>query len=173
MRPAVTLALVLWSTFAVQAADPAVSNERVAQRPGETRMDITFELAGDDGAKLRITVELSEDGRKIHQPMSDGLTGDFGRGITPGVNKRLAWEPDVEWLGRSPASLLFRITAHGGGPIPGMVWVTHGRFVMWSPAAERDRRDDEAPQTQVKLTKGCPTYRNDNLGLRLALVAVP
>ena len=39
-------------------------------------------------------------------------------------------------------------------PVPGMVWIPPGTFMMGSPASEAGRWDDEGPQTQVTLTQG-------------------
>ena len=146
------LVLVLCIARAVGAGEPLVSNVRLAQRPGEMRMDITFNLAGDAGAELRITVELSEDGGKTYRPFNQGLIGDYGDGIVAGADKHIVWEPSVEWLGRSPAALRFRVSAQGA--IPGMVWIRPGSFLMGSPPEERGRVVDEGPQTRVTLTKG-------------------
>ena len=146
------LVLGLYTALMVGAAEPAVSNVRVAQRPREMRMDLTFDLAGDDGAKLRITVELSEDGGKTYRAFNQGLTGDYGDGIAAGADKRILWEPAVEWLGRSPAALRFRVSAQRS--IPGMVWIEPGSFLMGSPPEERERAVEEGPQTRVTLTKG-------------------
>lgn len=44
--------------------------------------------------------------------------------------------------------------AQAGRPLAGMVWVAPGRFVMGSPTEEVGRDFDEAPLTEVTLTRG-------------------
>ena len=103
------LGLGLGSPLAIGAVEPVVSSVRAAQRPGQMLVDITFDLAAADGTKPRVEVEVSEDQGKTYRPLSDGLTGDFGRGIAPGANKRITWEPGVEWLGQDSAAFKFRV----------------------------------------------------------------
>ena len=111
------LVLGLYTALMVGAAEPAVSNVRVAQRPREMLVEITYDLTDDTWAKLLITVELSEDGGKTYRPFNQGLTGDYGDGIAPGADKRILWEPRVEWLGRSPAALRFRVSVQRSIPV--------------------------------------------------------
>ena len=57
-----TVAILMASVLVVEAADPVVSNVKVAQRPGTHMVDIRYDVADADGDTLWITVEVSDDG---------------------------------------------------------------------------------------------------------------
>ena len=145
------LGFVLWNALLVGAAVPVVTNLRTVQRPGNMLVDITYDLASDDGATVWVGVESSEDGGNSYQRLSGRLTGDFGGEVVPGTNRRIIWTPGAEWLGRS-AKVKFRVTARRS--IPGMVWIEPGSFLMGSVPGEQGGMADEGPQTRVTLTKG-------------------
>jgi formylglycine-generating enzyme required for sulfatase activity len=149
------LALVVaWCAWAVEAGEPVVSNVRAAQRVGTLAVEISYDVAAADGDKLVVSVAMSEDGGQAYVELVSGVTGDVGRGVTAGTNKRVVWEPDAAWLGRSLSQLRFRVSATGCQPVAGMVWIPPGTFTMGSPPKEVDRQVDEGPQTEVTLTKG-------------------
>ena len=57
-----TVAILMASVLVVEAADPVVSNVKVAQRPGTHKVDIRYDVADADGDALWIKVEVSDDG---------------------------------------------------------------------------------------------------------------
>jgi formylglycine-generating enzyme required for sulfatase activity len=143
-----------WWAWPVEAGEPVVSNVRATQRVGRLAVEISYDVAAADGDKLEVNVAVSEDGGQTYAELANGVTGDVGRGVAAGTNKRVVWEPDEAWLGRSLSQLRFRVSTTGCRPVAGMVWIPPGRFTMGSPPKEADRREDEGPQTEVTLTKG-------------------
>jgi formylglycine-generating enzyme required for sulfatase activity len=146
--------LAVWLCVGLGGAEPVVSNVRAAQRVGKLAVEISYDVAAADGDKVVVSVEMSEDGGQTYVELARGVTGDVGRGVTAGTNKRVVWEPDEAWLGRSLSNLRFRVSAAGCRPVAGMVWIPPGTFTMGSPPKEVNRQVEEGPQTEVRLTKG-------------------
>lgn len=48
----------------------------------------------------------------------------------------------------------YRVAPPAPAPLPSLVWISPGTFLMGSPTNETDRSWDEGPQTQVTLTHG-------------------
>lgn len=80
------------------AADPVVSNVRVAQRAGAGLLDITYDLADADSKKVTVTVNISTNrGTSWFSPASSNLTGSTGEcSVSPGLAKKIVWQGDLE-----------------------------------------------------------------------------
>ncbi len=108
------------------AAAPVVSNVQVSQRTdGSMLVDITYDVADDDGDDVEITVECSNDGGATWDYAITQLTGDVGIGITPGAGKSIVWNGAAEHPDDYDTDYIIRITAEDG-----MILVPAGSFQM-------------------------------------------
>jgi formylglycine-generating enzyme required for sulfatase activity len=148
-----TVAILMASVLVVEAADPVVSNVKVAQRPGTHKVDIRYDVADADGDALWIKVEVSDDGGASYVVPAAGFSGDNGFVTKLGLGKHIVWNAGVDWGGKYSANMRFRVTANDTLP-QNMVWIQPGTFKMGSPSNEKDRRNNEGQQTKVTISRG-------------------
>ncbi len=97
---------------------PQAAVERVRfEQMGGGVLHVLYDLvvtAGSSDAVFEVTLEVSQDGGKTYGLRPRSLTGDVGRGIRPGANKRVVWQSgrDVERL--QIDRFLFRVTTQAG-----------------------------------------------------------
>ena len=91
------------------AADPGVSNVRVAQRPGTKLVDIVYDLGVAQPVEIGIRLS-ADDGVSWAVPCAS-LSGDLGAGISAGVGKAVVWDGGADWNGQHTAQLRAEITA--------------------------------------------------------------
>lgn len=123
-----------------------------------------FLIAGQIRAQKRpvLTIELDAQMRPII-----GVTGEVGATyvvesktdlieglwLTRGVVEMVG--AIGQWVDEAPATVAQRFyRAVKPDAAAKMVWILPGTFTMGSPTSERNRSDDEGPQTVVTLTKG-------------------
>ncbi|MDA1277145.1 MAG: formylglycine-generating enzyme family protein [Verrucomicrobia bacterium] len=100
----------------------------------------------------RLTVSFSSlEGRNYQAWASADLVewsllGDLGYGT--------GLETVADWVPTEGAYHFLRFESVDVVPLPSMVWIKSGTFVMGSPADEKDREPDEEPLTQVLLPLG-------------------
>jgi sulfatase modifying factor 1 len=142
------------------ASSPVVSKVRAVPRSGSQVVDITYDLADADSARLTVSVAVSDNGGATFAVPATSLNGDgYGSGVAPGKGKRIAWDAGRDWANRFSANMRFRVTASDSGEPPNpdlarLVWIPAGTFTMGSPAKEVDRWSYEGPQTVVTLSRG-------------------
>ena len=142
------------------AIAPVVSRVLAKQRPGTQWVDITYDLADTNSARLMVSVAVSDDGGSTFAVPATSFGGDgYGKGVSPGSRKQVVWDAGRDWPNRFSANMRFRVTATDGDEPPNpnpprLVWIPAGAFTMGSPASEPDRDDWEGPQTLVTLSRG-------------------
>jgi formylglycine-generating enzyme required for sulfatase activity len=86
---------------------------RAFQRPGTKILDIYYNLHHPLGFNAYVTVELSQDGGVTYGTVPT-MTGAFGGGITPGMNKAIEWRAATDWTPALYNNVRVRITADDG-----------------------------------------------------------
>jgi len=84
------------ATLAQANNAPVVTNVYAQQRPGTRLIDINYDVADADGDLLEITVVVSNDGGETYGIVPAFLTGDVGKGISPGMDKRIVWDVEMD-----------------------------------------------------------------------------
>ena len=80
---------VVWAGFG-----ETVTNVRGSQRPNSNLVDIYYDLNAVDGWSY--TVEVAIEGR-TYEVTATTFSGDVGKGIAPGKNRRIVWEAGADW----------------------------------------------------------------------------
>ena len=88
---------------------PVVSNVRAAQRANTKLVDITYDLADEDGTSYHMVVEVRSNGTPIR---ATALTGDVGETlVAPGAGKHIVWDAGVDWNGFYSEEMSVIVTA--------------------------------------------------------------
>ena len=74
-----------------QNAIPQISNLTYVADTANHRVDLSFDLADNEGDPLEVWVQVSADSGRTWRVSIDSLSGDFGFPITPGTGKQLSW----------------------------------------------------------------------------------
>jgi formylglycine-generating enzyme required for sulfatase activity len=162
-----TVAILMASVLVVEAADPVVSNVKVAQRPGTHKVDIRYDVADADGDALWIKVEVSDNGGTTYAVPAASFSGDFPFGIEPGLGKHIVWDAGVDWGGKYSANMRFRVTADDTLPQQ-MVWIAPGTFTRGGSEVTISRgfgmSKYEVTQAQYKAVMGTnpSSFKGDN-----------
>jgi formylglycine-generating enzyme required for sulfatase activity len=90
-----------------------VWNIRAFQRPGTKILDIYYNLHHPLGFYSYVTVEISQDAGVTYGTVPT-MTGAFGGGITPGMNKALEWRAATDWTPALYNNVRVRISADDG-----------------------------------------------------------
>ena len=83
----------------------AITNVAAAQRPGTKLVDVTYDIVSELGDTVPIALIVSSNGVAIP---TNGLTGDFGGAVTPGMGKAIVWDAGANW-GGNVATLVFMV----------------------------------------------------------------
>ena len=119
------------------AADPIVSNVQAKQREGSRLVDITYDVADPDSPTLTVYLKVSPDGGKTWKGPVELVSGDVGRGIVPGVGKRIEWDAGKE-IGPNQFGMRYRykIGADDWQVPLGMAPIPAGPFQMGDERVE-------------------------------------
>ena len=85
------LALV---TLGVMAGDPRVENVRARQIPDTKDVEVIYDLIAPDGGLFNVTATFQAPGVA---PEPKTVTGDLGKGVAPGRNRRFVWDAGIDW----------------------------------------------------------------------------
>lgn len=97
---------------------PVVTNVYAQQRPGTRLIDISYDVADEDGDLLEITMLVSNDGGATYGIVPAFLTGDVGAGISPGVGKHIVWDVELDRGHIKGEDFKVRVIADDGvGPV--------------------------------------------------------
>jgi formylglycine-generating enzyme required for sulfatase activity len=132
-RKFILLAGFLIGGLHLSAALPVVSNVTSSQRAGTKLVDITYTVEDADGDKLKIRLEISDDGGDTYQVPAFTLTGDIGDNITPGAGKKIEWDAKKDWDGEYSDKMRVKVIASDTKGFPGLEWgneVPPGGFLM-------------------------------------------
>jgi formylglycine-generating enzyme required for sulfatase activity len=117
---------------------------------------ITYSL--DKGADIQVF--LSQDGGRTFSGVLKNVSGDVGKGVSPGSGKRIVWDALSEYEKLVGTDFVFKITAGGGvlkfsvnGVSFEMIEVTGGTFIMGATQEQgSDAQDYERPAHTVTLS---------------------
>ena len=131
MRTAHVFLVSVWAAaFCSQALAqnhaPVVSNVTSSQRTdGSKLVDIRYNLADADGDACTVTVQASSDGGATWIVPITAVSGAFGAGITPGVNKLIVWNSATNLPAAFGSQYKVRVCADDGEANSGSI-VTWG-----------------------------------------------
>jgi hypothetical protein len=91
------------------AAPPVVSNVRASQLVGTKLVDLFFDLSDSDTAKVRISVQISNNGVTLPALSLSG-TG-YGENVIPRRGLWIRWNAGLDWGGNISKSVKFRVIA--------------------------------------------------------------
>lgn len=85
------ISLLLCFSFIINVSAQAVEVKNVSFIQRGEEIWITYDLDGQSGKKYSIELSVSEDYGFSYRIDPRAVTGDIGRGISPGVNKQIRW----------------------------------------------------------------------------------
>ena len=109
---ALSALLLLLAAVPLRAADPQVSNIRVAQRTDGSRLvDIHYDVTDADGDTLTVSVQASDDGGTSWLYPVRTLSGDVGPGVVPGTDRHIVWDLAADGVTLEATMLRVRVIA--------------------------------------------------------------
>jgi formylglycine-generating enzyme required for sulfatase activity len=127
------IAALSLTTAALHAAVPVVTNVVAQQRSGTKLVDIHYGVFDADGDRLKIRVEVSDNGGNRYSVPAFSLTGDIGENISTGANKHIVWDAGVDWDGEYSDEMRVKVIAVDAQGLPGLKWgneIPPGGFLM-------------------------------------------
>lgn len=152
MRKIIILGLIF---FAASLSAQRVSNAAF-QQSGK-QVEITYSL----DKQADITVYVSTDGGKTYGNALTAVTGDVGKQVAAGTNKRIVWSPLEERERLVSDNVVFKIVPSGGEKLTFtvggvsfiMIKVEGGTFTMGATSEQgTDAASDEKPTHSVTLS---------------------
>lgn len=122
-----------------RAGQPTVSNVTAAQLPNSEIVQISYDLAEDEGLPCWISVQVDRDNQGSWLVPVWSLDGDVGANVLPGAGKSIQWNAGLDY-DQHMANAQVKVTAHSlvDGVPQDMVLVPAGEFVMGSSAVGGD-----------------------------------
>ncbi len=127
------------------AADPVVSNVRMAERTdGSGLVDIDYDLADADSPVLAVAVQMSADGGAQWNFPVLNMTGDVGSNVAPGVDRHIVWNAGAIPTRFSEGQYRVRLAASDRGVLhkphsPRNIAITDWSAVNWSDPANWEK----------------------------------
>jgi len=121
------------ASHSLNAAVPVVTNVVAQQRVGTKLVDISYDVFDADGDRLKIRVEVSDNGGNLYSVPAFSLTGDIGESVVTGANKQIVWDAGVDWDGEYSDEMKVKVIAVDTIGFPGLEWgneVPPGGFLM-------------------------------------------
>ncbi|MDP2361701.1 MAG: SUMF1/EgtB/PvdO family nonheme iron enzyme [bacterium] len=132
-------ASLLLALQAARAGQPSVTNVTAQQLPNSEIIQISYDLAEDEGLACWVSVQVDRDNLGSWAVPVHALTGDVGPNVQPGGGKTIQWNAALDY-DHNVANAQVRVTAHSlvDGAPQDMVLVPAGEFVMGSSAVGGD-----------------------------------
>ncbi len=132
-------ACALPALAAVTNTPPKITNVKAVQLTDTKLVEITYDAADADGDKLKIRVEVSDDGGTTYSVPASSFSGDFGEGVTTGTCKKIIWDAGTDWDGEYSNKMKVKVFALDGHGFPGMEFsdeIPPGGFLMGQDGGE-------------------------------------
>ena len=97
--------------FAAQATPPSVSNVSASQRAGAKLVDIHYDLSYAGSGPVNISILVSSNGAATWTVPAKTFGGDYGDGVSPGLNKSVVWNAGADWNGQFTTQCRVRVIA--------------------------------------------------------------
>jgi formylglycine-generating enzyme len=152
------IALVVWLLpCAAWGAEPVVWDVRGWQDGAAGKVQVLYNLADADTAKLQVTLEVSADGGATWDVPVQTLdkTAGIGDEVTPGMGKLIVWDAKADWPGMVSSRVRFRVNATDTpvAPAPsGMALIPAGSFSMGNQMDPNEGWSDELPVHSVYVS---------------------
>ena len=146
------LLLVTFFAGVESRAEVAVSNVRSAQRAGTKLVDIDYDISGTVDPTT-VSVRISSDDGVTFTVPATSLSGAFGAGITPGLDRRVTWNAGLDWNEKYSPNMRFEVTVADSPPVPsGFALIPAGSFQMGDQSNPLVGLGDELPAHSVYLS---------------------
>lgn len=109
---------------------PVVTNVTAAQQGECSEVVFTYDLADADGDACTVWLAVSADGGANFSVPLLSISGDFGDGILPGLDKMVLWDVVQDAPGIEGSDFVVRVYADDGNSTGPMVFVPPGNFQM-------------------------------------------
>ena len=138
-------ALLLLAVLSARAGQPSVTNVSAQQLLNTEIVQITYDLAEDEGLSCWVSVQVDRDNQGAWLVPVWSLSGDVGGNVQPGAGKSIQWNAGLDY-DRHMANAQVRVTAHSlvDGAPQDMALVPVGEFVMGSAAVGGDAVPEHA-----------------------------
>ncbi len=111
-------------------ADPVVTNVRVAQRPGTTLVDITYDLSTTNIEEVDLLVSVSTNGGSSYDLPATHFTGLRMLSTGTSANNVIVWNMGADWTNQFSTNVWFRIIATDHLIPADMALIPPGSFSM-------------------------------------------
>ncbi|MBI2475072.1 exo-alpha-sialidase [Candidatus Uhrbacteria bacterium] len=97
--------------FAVETANPVVSNLSAVQMAGTSDVAVFYDLSDDTSTDLTVVFDISDDNGSTWTVVDTSVTGDIGSGQTTGINKSFIWDAGTDFAEQYQTDMKVRARA--------------------------------------------------------------